>query len=321
MFRKELTNYYSVYKLNLEDLNDVMEYISNANDTRLKTLLITNPELLDVVFPDDNNLLGKAILKKATKQIIKTLIECGVSIDGIYGISLPPVQAVPIINPDIKQLNAAYELVRAGANYDFYVSNSILWLDYCKENSPILYEKICQAILDRAKDLGKFEEPQRLQLLSTTHQYAFLEAIVAADHTKLQSLILEQKILTTKAIAEDALQNSDFCSIQMHVYNDSKIINFSINKTDSVSIDENLNDFFTQSKKKLKNAKKIVKTMLDNLETAEAKNTLTLYYNNGWANARLDSDLLKTIEYLDKEFKVAKEFSTSSYTPTARLIY
>jgi hypothetical protein len=300
MLRKELMKD-SVCKVYLGYLNDAIEYISNADDARLKILLTSHPKLIDVIFPDDNNLLGVAILKKASIQIIKTLIGSGVSVEGIDGFSLPPLQAVPIINPNIEQLHAAYELVRAGANYDFYASNSILWLDDCKDNSPILYEKICQAILDRAKDLGRFEEPQRLDLLSKKHQCAFLEAIVAADHTRLQLLILKQKILTAKEIAEDALQNCDFCSIQMHVYNDSKIINFSINKTDSVSIDKNLNDFFTQSNKKLKNAKKTFKTTLDNLEKIEAKNTLILYYNNGWANARLDSDLLKTIAHLDKE--------------------
>ncbi len=312
MLRKKLTKI-SVYKSYLGYLNDAIDYISNADDVRLKILLTSNPTLLEVIFPDDNNLLGVAILKKASIQIIKTLIRAGVSINGVDGFSLPPLQAVPIINPNIEQLNAAYELVHKGSKYDFYGYNSTLWLDDCKDNNPILYEKICQAILDRAKDLGKFEEPQKISLLSIKHQYTFLEAIVAADHTKLQLLILKKKILTTKSIAEDALQNSDFCSIQMYLYNDSKIIYFSIKQTDSVSIDENLNHFFTQSKRKLKNAEKIFTTTLNDLETAESKNTLLLYYNNGWANARLDPFLLKTIAHLDKELKITKECSTLSY--------
>ena len=114
MLRKKLTKI-SVYKSYLGYLNDAIDYISNADDVRLKILLTSNPTLIEVVFPDDNNLLGVAILKKASIQIIKTLIRAGVSINGVDGVSLPPLQAVPIINPNIEQLNTAYELVRKGS--------------------------------------------------------------------------------------------------------------------------------------------------------------------------------------------------------------
>lgn len=268
----------------------LVEYIKNSDIEGVKTLLKSNGTLIHRLCPYSNhNLLGIAIIADSETNIIKTLINSGVSLNGSFN-STMPLKALPILNPTAIQMDAAYEIILAGASYDFYDSEITLWLDTCKEYNPILYERISQAIIKRASLVGKLEVCAAKLLLLHQHKDIFLEAIEAANQTNL-----ELKILHTKKISEAALLENSYCSISLHIKNYTGFINFSIDYTTGVNIEKNLYNIFNQSKKKLELAKKTFKTTEDIEEAMEARTTILCYYTNGWADARLDVDLLEII--------------------------
>ena len=268
----------------------LVEYIKNSDIEGVKILLKSNRNLIHTLCPYSNhNLLGIAIIAESETNIIKTLINSGVLLNGSINSSLP-LKALPILNPTAIQMDAAYEIILAGASYDFYDSEITLWLDTCKEYNQLLYERISQAIIERASLIGKFELCTTKLLLLYQHKDIFLQAIEAADQKNL-----ELKMLYTKKISEAALLENSYCSIRVHIQNYTGSINFSIDYTTRVNIEKNLYNIFSQSKKKLALAKKTFKTTDDIEEATEAQTTILCYYANGWAGAKLDTDLLEII--------------------------
>ncbi len=268
----------------------LVEYIKNSDIEGVKILLNFNRNLIHTLCPYSNhNLLGIAIIAESETIIIKILINSGVSLNGSINSPIP-LKALPIINPTTIQMDAAYEIILAGASYDFYDSEITLWLDTCKEYNPLLYERISQAIIERASLIGTFELCATKSLLLYQHKDIFLQAIEAADQKNL-----ELKMLHTKKISEAALLENSYCSISVHITNYTEFINFSIDYTTRVNIEKNLYNIFNQSKKKLALAKKTFKTTDDIEEAIEARTTILCYYTNGWADAKLDTDLLEII--------------------------
>ena len=141
-------------------------------------------------------------------------------------------------------MDAAYEIILAGASYDFYDSEITLWLNTCKEYNPLLYEKISQAIIKRASCTGKLEVCATKLFLLHQHKDIFLQAMEAAVQKNL-----ELKILYTKQISEAALLENNYCSISVDIKNYTGSISFYIDYTTKVNIEKNLYNMFNQSKK------------------------------------------------------------------------
>ena len=149
-------------------------YIKNADIVKLRTILIFFQNLRDFTCPDSgHNLIGVAIHHSAPIGVIKTLIELEVSINGERDGGKIPLNIVPFVNTQPEQFEATYELIRAGARYDFCGREDILWLDDCQKCNPRLYATISRAIIDRARYTGKFEEPSDECLRNKKHQKIF----------------------------------------------------------------------------------------------------------------------------------------------------
>lgn len=280
----------------------LVEYIKNSDIENVKILLKSNKNLIHTLCPySKHNLLGIAIIAANETDIIETLINSGVSLNGSINSSVP-LKALPILNPTAIQIDAAYKIILAGANYDFYDSEITLWLDTCKEYNSLLYERISQAIIERASLIGKLEVDATKLLLLHQHKDIFLRAIEAADQKNL-----ELKMLYTKKISEAALLENSYCSISVHIKNYTGFITFSIDYTTRVNIDKNLYNIFDQSKKKLALAKKTFKTTDDIEQALKAQTTILCYYTNGWADAKLDPDLL---EIIAKDAVISRKHTT-----------
>lgn len=265
----------------------LVTYINNYDIEGIQILLNRNKNLVDMICPYSNhNLLGIAIKAESKIDIIKALINYGVPLNGSINSSIP-LQALPILNPTTTQMEAAYQLIVAGAKYDFYDSEITLWLDTCKEYNPILYETIGQAIIERANNVGNLELCPVKLLLLHEHKDIFLQAMEAAKQKTF-----ELKMLAAKKISEAALLENDYCSINVNITND---IHFSINYTSKINIENNLNNIFNQSKQKLALAKKTFTTTNNIQEALEAQTTILCYYTNDWSGAKLDTDLLGII--------------------------
>ncbi|MGD0465205.1 MAG: hypothetical protein ABSA84_00700 [Gammaproteobacteria bacterium] len=280
-----------------------VNYIKNAEVAKLKVLLTFYQDLRNFICPDSGyNLIGVAILNNAPVSIINLLIDLHVSIDGIKDGSKIPLKAIPFVNLLPEQIDAAYELIKAGAKYDFCENETTLWLDSCQQFNKRLYTKIFQAIRDRAKYLGEFEEPSVECLYGLKHKRFFFDIKLAVSLRKAELqrqeeelLELRPKILNAKQLAEEALQEGLGCSIKMQIIDRTegvtvvdRAVDLLINKTGTVNVEDNLKNLFNHSKKKFKAAKKTVDKTPDNIE---ANRVLALYHQNGWGGAELNTEL------------------------------
>ena len=284
----------------------VVNYITTANITKLKRSLNFFQDLRKFICPDSGyNLIGVAIIHNAPISVINLLIELKVSIDGIEEGSKIPLKAIPFVHPTLEQIDAAYELIKAGAKYDFYDNEATLWLDGCYQFNKRLYAKIGQAIIDRAKQEGEFEAPIEECLNSRRHKKIFFDAKLAVNlrraelqHQQEELLELRPKILHAKRLAEQeleqAVQEGVGCSIKMQIINrnvdgaEDRVTDFLMERAEVVDIGDNLKKMFKRSKKKFEEAKRIAKHSPDN---AEANRIIALYHRNGWGGAKRDADL------------------------------
>ena len=251
---------------NGNSIEKILIYIQNDNVEQLKSLLTSSTSLINYVCPNNgHNLLGISILKRAPITIIKILIEFGVDINGTWCHHIP-LKTIPFVMAYPEQIDAAYELIKAGAKYDFYECDTRLWLDVCQECNKKLFKKIIQAIEDRASQLGEFTEPSIELLLNQQYQQIFSNAKITATARKIELrkqqeefIELKQKILAAKELAEKQLLDGTFYSISMQISDLDGMVDFSATQTSRIDVKENLKMLFKHSKENFKAAKKAVK--------------------------------------------------------------
>ena len=208
---------------------EAVDCIRNNDVERLQQLFLVHPNLKYSICPKSNhNLIGVAILHSANIDTIKALIHFKVNINktiiNIHNSSKEPLKAVPFVGACLPQIEAAYELIMAGAYYDFYDHESKLWLNCCRECNRELYKVVIQAIRDRSNLLGLFLEPVGLHLFDLRHQTFFAQIKIAAA-AKRAYLMREQEeerisrahqqILIARAMTERSLQRNEFSSISV----------------------------------------------------------------------------------------------------------
>jgi hypothetical protein len=207
---------------------EAVDCIRNNDVERLRLLFLLHPSLKNSICPvTHHNLIGVAILHCANIATIKALINFKVNINKTIintdNSSKEPLKAVPFVGTRLAQVEAVYELVMAGASYDFYDHESKLWLNCCRECNREVYKAAIDAISDRASHLGLFLEPTRLDLFDLRHQAFFSQIKIAAAAKRVQIRRrqeerlsrLRQNILIAREMTEHAIQRNELSSISI----------------------------------------------------------------------------------------------------------